>query len=238
MLSLMTALLRVPVWLTSSKSSRRRHEQSFFSIIAKGFGLTILQHGTSSARPGTLFIINHISWADIPAVLALIDADFVAKADMLDWPVIGRLARRFDPVFVQRDKRQLCPAQADAIRARLRTGRSVILCPEGTTSTGTTILPFRSSLFAAADAAQVIQPVVLNYLTPEGATLSPTRQREVAWIDNDDLLSGAARFADSRTMARVEFLPAIKPYGHRKQLAENARQLMLAAYAAAPNRPR
>lgn len=182
--------------------------------------------------------MNHISWADIPVVLALLDADFVAKADMMDWPVIGWLARRFDPVFVARNDQRGSHQQVDAVRTRLKAGRSVILCAEGTTSDGTTILPFRTSLFAAADAAQIIQPLVIAYRTPEGDTLSPRRRREVAWIDDDGLLSGALRFAKERTLARVTFLPPVERDRNRKTLARTVRQQMLDAYAAAPNRPR
>ena len=181
--------------------------------------------------------MNHISWADIPVILSILDADFVAKADMLGWPIIGALARRLGPVFVARNECHRSHAQADTIRARLKSGRSVMLCPEGTTSDGTRILPFRTSLFAAADAAAVIQPVILRYLQPNGTALPPDRQREVAWIDDDDLLSGAARLAKNETLARVEFLPPVIAMGNRKVLAENIQEQMLTAYAAAPKRP-
>lgn len=231
------AMLRIPVWLTAPQSLRHRHERVFFAGIASGFGVCISQRGKPSTMPGTLFIMNHISWADIPVMLSILDADFVAKADMLGWPIIGALARRLGPVFVARNERHRSHAQADAIRARLKSGRSVMLCPEGTTSDGTRILPFRTSLFAAADAAAVVQPVILRYLQPDGTALPPDRQREVAWIDDDDLLSGAARFATFATLVRVDFLPPVNGTTNRKILADNVRQQMVAAYAAAPNRP-
>ena len=231
-------MLQIPRWLKAPDSQRRRHERAFFAMITRGFGINIAQYGAASATPGTLYIMNHISWADIPVMMTILDADFVAKSDMQDWPFIGGLARRFNPVFVARDERHRSHAQAAAIRARLNSGRSVILCPEGTTSDGASILQFRTSLFAAADAAAVIQPVILSYLMPNGAALSPDRRREVAWIDDDDLLSGAARLAKSETLARVDFLPPVKAMDDRKALAENIRQEMLLAYAAAPNRPK
>jgi lyso-ornithine lipid O-acyltransferase len=230
-------MLRIPAWLIAPQSQRRHHEQAFFAGISRGFGISISQHGEPSTTPGTLFVLNHISWADITVMMAILDADFVAKSDMLGWPVIGALARRFDPVFVARDNRHRSGAQADAIRARLNSGRSVILCPEGTTSDGASILPFRTSLFAAADAAAAVQPVILRYLMPDGAALAAKRQREVAWIDEDDLVTGAARVAKLKTLARVAFLPPVSGMTDRKILAENIRQHMLAAYAAAPNRP-
>lgn len=186
-----------------------------------------------------LFVVNHISWADIPVLASVLDADFVAKSDIESWPVIGRLARRYDPVFVARDRRSGSRIQADAIRWRLDAGRSVILCPEGTTSDGTTILPFRTSLFAAADANDVIQPVVIRYLAMDGSALPPKRQREVAWIDDDELLAGAARVAREQTLAHLTFLEPVRVshFPDRKSLAEATRTVMLAAYATAPKRP-
>jgi lyso-ornithine lipid O-acyltransferase len=231
------AMLRIPPWLMAPHHQRRRHERPFFAGIARGFGVSISQRGKPSTMPGTLFIMNHISWADIPVMLSILNADFVAKADMLGWPVIGALARRLGPVFVARNERHRSHAQADAVRARLNSGRSVILCAEGTTSDGSSILPFRTSLFASADAAAAIQPVILRYLQPDGAGLAAERQREIAWIEDDDLLTGAARLAKYETLVRVDFLPPVIAVRDRKALAENIRRLMLTAYAAAPNRP-
>jgi lyso-ornithine lipid O-acyltransferase len=238
MATLMFAMLRIPIWLTAPQRQRRRHERAFFARILKGFGIVISQKGEPSPKAGTLFVMNHISWADIPVMMAILDADFVAKSDILGWPVMGVLARRFNPVFVARNAQRQSHAQSDAIRHRLNSGRSVILCPEGTTSDGTSILPFRTSLFAAADAAAAVQPVILRYLHPNGSILRPERQREVAWIGDDDLMSGTARVAKFKTLARAEFLSPVCNVTDRKALAEIIRHRMLAAYAAAPNRPR
>ena len=239
--SLVLALARLPAWLACQpKSNRARyHEQAFFKTIVNGFGIRIEQSGQRSNAAGTLYIMNHISWADIPVMMAILDADFVAKSDILGWPGIGALARRFDPVFVARDRREQSHDQASTIRARLSAGRSVILCPEGTTSNGTTILPFRTTLFAAAEAAVAVQPVVLRYLDANGEPLSPKRMREVVWIEDDDLLPSAMQFACSPVQANVSFLPPVfMQSGGRKPMAQMVRERMLAAYAAAPNRPR
>ena len=240
--SLVFAMGRVPFWLAAEAGSTRgrAHERAFFARIAKGFGITIELCGKVDPAPGTLFVMNHISWADIPVILAAIDADFVAKGDIARWPFIGRLALRLDPVFVARDEQYQSHHQVDAIRARLRKGRSVILCPEGTTSDGTCILPFRTSLFAAADVVQSVQPICLTYLDRKGQALKPQRMREVAWINDDDLLAGAARLARETTLARVELLPPISVESHanRKQLAGAVRHCIAEAYAAAANLPR
>jgi lyso-ornithine lipid O-acyltransferase len=236
--SIALALCRVPFWLLTKPGSfsARTQEKAFFAQICKGFGIVVETRGNMNCEPGTLYIMNHISWADIPVMMKTIDADFIAKSDMLAWPVLGGLARRFNPVFVARNEQLRVQSQIEAVRARLKDGRSVILCAEGTTSIGTSILPFRASLFAAANTARVVQPVVLAYLSSNGHALSAARQRAVAWIDNDALLSSAMRLAYARTVAQVEFLPPVAADGSRKTLADTVRHLMLDAYAAAPKR--
>ena len=235
---LAAAALRIPPWMVSVAAHRRGHERAFFQTINAGFGLSVEWHGSISPKPGTLFVINHISWADIPVMLSLLDADFVARADLRHWPVIGGLAQRLGPVFVERHQKGGTKEQVEAIRERLRSGRSVILCAEGTTSDGNGILPFRTSLFAAADAAIAVQPAILAYLAPDGTALTPQRQREVAWIGDDDLVSGAARLARQKTLARAVFLPPAPMESDRKTMAARVRQQMVEAYAAATNRSR
>ena len=224
--------------MVSAAADRRSHERAFFQTINAGFGLTVEWHGSISAQPGTLFVMNHISWADIPVMLSLLDADFVARADLRDWPVIGGLAQRLGPVFVERQRKGGTKGQVEAIRDRLTSGRSVILCAEGTTSDGSGILPFRTSLFAATDAAVAVQPVILAYLAPDGSALTPQRRREVAWIGDDDLVSGAVRLARQKTLARAVFLPPTPMESDRKALAARVRQQMEEAYAAATKRSR
>lgn len=238
--SLACALLRIPFWLgTPTRTAKaRRLEQAFFAQILRGFGITVETRGDIVRSPATLFVMNHISWADIPVMLALLDADFVAKSDIASWPLIGPLARRFAPVFVERKRTRRCHLQAGAIAERLRLGRSVILCPEGTTSDGTDILPFRSSLFDAASYARQIQPVALRYCETGGMPLSPQRMREVAWIADDSLASGAARVARTATCAEAMFLDAItlpQPF-ERKAFAQAIHRQIAIAYAAAQNR--
>jgi 1-acyl-sn-glycerol-3-phosphate acyltransferase len=81
---------------------RRHHVSAFFARISKGFGNSISQLNAPCPLGPTLFIMNHISWADIAVMISMFDADFVAKADMQGWPVIGWHARRFNPVCVAR----------------------------------------------------------------------------------------------------------------------------------------
>jgi 1-acyl-sn-glycerol-3-phosphate acyltransferase len=99
--------------------------------------------------PGVALVANHLSYLDIVVLGSLVPGVFVAKADVAAWPGIGALARRVGTIFIDRArKRDLCRV-LPIVEAQLRAGRTVVFFPEGTSSAGGEILPFRSSLFAA-----------------------------------------------------------------------------------------
>ena len=225
----------VPRWWLQKPASAAagRRVRRVFARFAKGFGLAIAVRGDRAPGGGILFVANHISWADIVVLGSVLDADFVSKADIAAWPLIGRLARRLGPVFVDRERRHHVSGQAEAIRQRLLAGGSVILFPEGTTADGRALLPFRTSLFAAADAARLIQPIALVYAAPDGGALPPNRLDEIAWTGDEALLQNAAALARGATLAIVRLLPPIDPcaFPDRKMLAEHARAAIAAACA-------
>ena len=95
---------------------------------------------------------------------------FVAKAEVAGWPVIGWIARAARTEFIARDPRQV-GAQSAHLAERLERGRRLLIFPEGTSTDGQQVLPFRASLFRAfTDAAPLtLQPIALSYTAPEGA---------------------------------------------------------------------
>lgn len=232
---------RVPLWLAAAPGSprARHHERAGLGALARGCGIRTVVAG-EPVHGGTLFVSNHISWADIPVYGAALGVAFVAKAEVGTWPLIGRMAARVGTIFVARERRGETGAQAEAIRARLRAGGDVMLFAEGTTSDGQGVMPFRSSLFAAADAAARIQPAAIAWQTAEGAPLPPDRLREVAWIGDDPLLPSVKAVARAKTRALLTMLDPLEPGADRKALAQATHDAVAAAYAAAtaPNRPR
>ncbi|MEO1695472.1 MAG: lysophospholipid acyltransferase family protein, partial [Pseudomonadota bacterium] len=101
------------------------------------------------SRP-TLYVANHVSWMDIPILSAVAPVAFVAKKEVDSWPGIAWLARLQRTVFVDRERRSRIGQTAGEITERLQGGCSIVLFAEGTSSDGNRVLPFRSSLFAAA----------------------------------------------------------------------------------------
>ncbi|MEL6964463.1 MAG: lysophospholipid acyltransferase family protein [Pseudomonadota bacterium] len=128
-------------------------------------GLDIEMSGEPLKATPVLFVANHISYLDILALGASIDTGFIAKSEVGRWPVIGYLARLARTVFVERSKRSSSGRQRDAIIERLAGGENLVLFAEGTSSDGTEVLPFKSTLFSAVEAKSLTDHVALQPLT-------------------------------------------------------------------------
>lgn len=194
-------------------------------------------HG-APAGAGVLYVSNHVSWTDIPLLGAVLGGVFVAKSEVASWPLVGALARLHGIIFVNRERARLAQDQAAAVADRLRDGEGVILFPEGTTSDGETLLPFKTSLFAAAQAEGediIIQPVSLAYTRVGGRALTAEDRQAVAWIGDDALVPHAARMLARPTLtAELVFHPPIhsKDFADRKALAGHCRAAIEAGLAA------
>ena len=113
---------------------------------------------------GALLMMNHISWADVFVLAAVTPARFVAKAEVQRWPLIGRFASAVGTVFVERGRRQSISSVNRVVSARLRSGQSIGVYPEGTTTDGSCLLRFHSNLVQAAlDAGAPVIPVAIDY---------------------------------------------------------------------------
>jgi 1-acyl-sn-glycerol-3-phosphate acyltransferase len=118
------------------------------------------------------FVANHVSWLDIFVLNASKRLYFVAKAEVAGWSGIGWLARGTGTLFFERDRRKAA-AQAREMQDRLAAGHRLLFFPEGTSTDGLRVLPFRPTLFAAFFAgtnhdSNHVQPVSLSYTAPPG----------------------------------------------------------------------
>lgn len=134
-------------------------------------GLHIQMRGAPMTGPGA-YVANHAGWLDIFVLNACKRLYFVAKSEVAGWPGIGWLARGTGTVFIARDPKQ-ARAQTRIFEDRLRAGHRLLFFPEGTSTDGRRVLPFKPTLFQAflsdrlRDVLQ-IQPVTLIYHAPEG----------------------------------------------------------------------
>jgi 1-acyl-sn-glycerol-3-phosphate acyltransferase len=107
-------------------------------------------HIVGSVPINGLLVCNHLSYLDVLMLAALNPSLFVAKSEVKNWPVFGWFARLAGTIFVNRNKPSQAVQSADEIAVALRNGALVVLFPEGTSSGGETVLPFKSSLLEPA----------------------------------------------------------------------------------------
>jgi 1-acyl-sn-glycerol-3-phosphate acyltransferase len=112
---------------------------------------------------------NHSSWLDILTINSVQASQFVAKAEIRSWPVVGLLVARAGTHFIERSKRRAVHTVLQGIVKALQAGRTVAVFPEGTTNDGARLLPFHANLIQAAlDAAVPLKPLAIGYKNSEG----------------------------------------------------------------------
>lgn len=221
---LIFTMLCIPVQgvLVQFSGPARNHFARFYwRTLCWLIGLKLRVIGTPSAEPRTLYVSNHTSWLDILVLGATVNARFVSKSEVADWPLIGWVAKLGRSVFVSRSRGRT-GSEAQELRTRLEAGDSLILFPEGTTSDGARVLPFRSSFFSVAGAASRIQPVTVVYDRLGGLPVGRRDRPLFAWYGDMETGSHAWRLL-RRTGTRVSvvlnesFSPEAMP--DRKALA-------------------
>jgi 1-acyl-sn-glycerol-3-phosphate acyltransferase len=171
--------------------------QIFFKAFKRLAGITIREEGApldSADVGGYLIVSNHVSYFDAAALAPLHPMAFVAKSEVAGWPVIGWVAGLAGTVFVNRKSRIASAQDKRAIRARLDRGEAIVLFPEGTSSDGQRVLPFKSALLGAVDEAGEgpreiwVQPVTLTYKSSWGLPLSRRTRPSYAWYGDMDFV--------------------------------------------------
>jgi len=169
-------------------------------------------------------VANHSSWLDIFTLNACDRVYFVSKAEVAGWPGIGWLARATGTVFITRDPREAKDQQA-LFEARLRANHRLLFFPEGTSTDGRRVLPFKPTLFAAffteGLSAIHIQPVTVIYHAPKGQD-----PRFLGWWGDMEFGLHLLKLMASPRRARAEviFHPplAAADFAGRKQLCATA----------------
>lgn len=147
-------------------------------------GINVVASGEMRVESPVLFLSNHISYLDV-FVLGGVRAYFVAKSEVANWPVLGPMSKFQNTLFFER-RAGMARHQIEVMRAHLAEGQNLILFPEGTSTNGTHIVPFKSSLLEAAklkgDRQRVaIQPVTLAYVRHAGLPMNQAVRDNYAW---------------------------------------------------------
>lgn len=207
-------------------------------------GLRLWTNGRPITTGGVVYVANHVSYLDIPVLGGLIDGTFVAKSEVSGWPLFGFLARLQRTVFVSRNPRNANDDIAK-LRARLDCGDSLIVFPEGTSSNGRGVLPFKTSLFSAVrdretETPYLVQPVSISYPRyADGRPLILGLQDHYAWYGEmtlADHLLGV--FARKGALVEVTFHEPVRAadFECRKDLAQYCERLVAAGVEKAHSR--
>jgi 1-acyl-sn-glycerol-3-phosphate acyltransferase len=180
-----------------SRAAGARLTRGWFRTLLRASGVRLRVVGgelPAGGPTGTLITANHVSWLDVPAVLALEPVRVVAKSDVRGWPVIGLLAARGGTVFIDRNRLRRLPVTVAEIADLLRRGQNVLVFPEGSTWCGRKRGRFYPAAFQAAiDAGAPVRPVTLRYRLADG---NPTTA--AAFVGDDTLVASVLRVIATR----------------------------------------
>lgn len=202
--------------------------RSAFVILGMGYRV----EGRPMAARGAV-VANHSSWLDIFALNASQQIYFVSKSEVAGWPGIGWLARATGTVFIRRDPRE-AKAQQALFEARIRAGHKLLFFPEGTSTDGRRVLPFKSTLFAAfyshgLEHVMQIQPVSVVYRAPPGAD-----PRFYGWWGEMDFASHLLKVLATPRQGSVTVIyhppVAVEDFPSRKDLALYCERTVRAAH--------
>lgn len=211
----------------------RKHPERRYRIVCKGmsiwgyglawiFGMRIRVHGTPPHAPFFL-VTNHISYTDILLLCATSPAWFISKAEVAKWPGIGTLTRCGHTLFLDRETRRDVHRMNQIIADLVRNGGGVGFYPEGTTSDGHTVLPFKPSLLQPAIELRIpIHVGAIAYQTPAN---SPPASELVAWIGDAEFTPHAKKLLSAPGFtAHVRFGEKTVQAENRKDLARLAHE--------------
>ncbi len=180
----------------------------------------------------TILVANHVSWLDVCALNSIFPAIFVAKAEIGRWPLIGRFAQNAGAVFIDRRRPRDILRVNTRIGALLEQREVVAVFPEGTTTDGSSVLPFRPPLLQPAVMGNArLQAVAIRYARPDGRLCA-----EADFTGEKTLLGSLLRILSQPAVhAHLQILPALDCTGrHRRDLAREARSHIVRALGSAP----
>ena len=211
-----TLMAAVPL-LSVPMPGKSRVQRMYCRTMLRCLGVRItVSDGPIRNLRGVLVVSGHVSWVDIFVIGAVMPGSFVARADLIDWPALGFLARLMKVIPIERTNLRRLPDVVRTIADRLRAGQTVVAFPEGTTWCGVEYGNFRPAMFqGAVDAGRPVQPLRLTYHHRNGAPSTVP-----AFIGDDTLLQSVRRVITARlTVCHVAVQSLQLPGDDRRGLA-------------------
>jgi len=236
-------LLSIPIqWLSIRLGLKlqRNYPHAYHRLLCRIFGIRLTIIGKPIEDRGVLMVANHGGYFDILIMSAATRVSFVAKQEVNGWPLFGLMARLQRSVFIDRERRANAGLARDMLRERLRAGEALVLFPEGTSTDGNRVIPFKSALMGAVE-AQIgtdddgnpvyppVQPVSISYVANYGIPLGRENRPLFAWYGDMELLPHLWEALKSGPLdVVVEFHAPLRagPGCGRKQIAAAAQAVV------------
>jgi len=217
------ALIQNVISIPFVRHDRRLHGRAAWlhrwcRFACRVLGIRVTTHGSMPSFG--LLVSNHLSYLDIIVLSSIRPCVFVAKRDVASWPLFGWLAHAAGTIFVDRERRLGSPTSVDVIRNAIANGAVVVLFPEGTSSDGSTVLPFKPALLESAVQLRCrISAVSIDYALDDGSVAD-----EVCyWRDMMLVPHLLNLFFKPEIRAIYSFSPATIRVGNRKEIATELR---------------
>jgi 1-acyl-sn-glycerol-3-phosphate acyltransferase len=176
----------------------RRLPHWYHRKVCRLLGVKVRVEGRLEPGAPVLLLANHVSWLDIPVISSAAPVSFVAKKEVGTWPFVSWLARLQRTVFVDRTRRTTVGDTASEMIERLRSGDALVLFAEGTSSDGGRVLPFKTSLVAAAKPSKgaggeeapheaVVQTLAVVYTHLHGLPLGRADRPLIGWYGDMEM---------------------------------------------------
>jgi len=182
----LSALLVMTAWFVPRSRRgryRARFQQAWARVLCAVLGIRIEVIGNFPRGWSGLAIANHLGYGDILVLGSILPGTFVSKADVARWPGIGLLASIAGTVYVDREHPAAAGAFAGQLKTRIAAGDTILLFPEGTSTRGETILPFKTAPFAAVAGlpGKTVLPLYIDVVEIEGKPAVGPCRDTVCW---------------------------------------------------------
>lgn len=204
----------------NSANQRRKWAKAVAIIL----GMKVVVKGTPPKAPFFL-VSNHLSYVDVWVFYSQLNCTFIAKSEVKSWPIIGFILSSSGVIFVNREKRTDVKRVNEEVSKNLSEHQGIILFPEGTTSAGNDILPFKSSLFQFPAVEELpVSSATLHYETPEGE--KPAHSSVCWWDDTPFFKHIFYLFVMKEFTATVTFSSETISHSNRKVLASSTEKII------------
>ena len=216
------------LWLFFSEQKRDKIKCYFFHLWAKGI-LHILDFQVEvegAPEQGSFWVSNHWSYLDISILGSIQPLLFISKSDVKTWPIFGWLAIMAGSIFLNRNENRDLSRVIKPLKQKLINHMSIVCFPEGTSTDGKDVLPFKPSLFLAPiEAERPVQPVLIEYVDKNGFDIAENQRNTIAWYGSAVFVTHLWKLLSlKKGYAKVIFANSIKIEKNSKENLSAARK--------------